>query len=340
MISRLLPAVDIRRSPLVLNSLSKEQKQQCQVWKNLMQSIERGEMEEHSSPAPVAVTVEVVNVPLLERELRISDQLCGGSPGQTTLDALGLPMTFGTPQDGGLAGARYMADKAKHGRGVGLFNIEGIEVGSSSKGKYLLSELQLLTGTGRRTVVFTHLAGRCGYEGLQNLLKEEPLSLLPFFTGSQLEPPGKKFGSISRDMPFQRIVEIQNAFNAGVFNTLLVHALAEGLSFNNVQTMFVTEPTNSPATWTQEIARVARLGSYEGSPYYSTKGTDPLAKAPRILQLISVLEKPSEREIAIGRAVQYVAIPTLMLGITSALDAFRQASSEGSPNSRRSRLSG
>jgi len=316
--------VDFRRAPLLERKLSAKDRQAledpdtgCPGFRKRQADANDGSLVKLDNPVPEGVSVFDVEVPLLERELWLSDVLSGGAAKPDQLERLSLRKSYGTVVSGSqTADDRYRALVVQQGRGVGLYTESNQQaVHSSSKGAFLKKELLARVAEERRVVVFTHLKGACGYDGLRRLLLEiglqehqAGLSALPYEMFGCIDP--KKDSEIRR--------KLLEDFNEGLFSTMLVLALSEGIDLDNVQYMYITEPTSNPATWTQETARVARLGSFQKAPYYVPRGRKASPeKHPHIFQLVSVVRKPASRWLRAGELVSYVPIAALMLAITS-----------------------
>ena len=232
---------------------------------------------------PHSTTIYTVNIPLLQREMWISDQITSSDPTDIIVNTLHLPNSYSTAYKSDLnVGDRYSSATLIYGTGIGMYGYRPIGIpafdaqlknggpGSSSKGRFIKEILETFVSTAKiRLVLFTHLDGPCGYEGLQTLLENCGVHNVDKEPKPHVRPPWKLYGAISQDT--QDLLTITEMFERGECSTLLVNGLSEGISLNNVQLMILTEPTSDPATWIQEIARVSRLGSYANTPYYTRK---------------------------------------------------------------------
>jgi len=319
--------VDLRRAPLLERRLTDEDRQAlenpltgCPGFRRRQADADAGRLVKFDSPMPEGVSAFDVQVPLLERELWLSDLLSGGAAKPDELERLSMRKSYGTVVSGSQTPEdRYRALVMQQGRGVGLYTENDQHaVASSSKGAFLKKELSARVAERRRVVVFTHLKGACGYDGLRRLLLED-VGLEEHQAGRPASPY-KTFGCIDPEKEPEIRRKLLEDFNEGLFSTMLVLALSEGIDLDDVQYMYITEPTSNPATWTQETARVARLGSFQKAPYYTRRGWggEPSPeKHPNIFQLVSVVRKPASRWLRAGELVSYVPIAALMLAITS-----------------------
>ena len=259
--------------------------------------------------APFLAAQQMFLVPLDRYEKGVQDALLGGGPlDAETAQALGL-----APE--GRRSEGLILDK---GRGVGLLRDSAASIShiSSSKGLVLKRLIEHCRKEHLRCVVFTHLSSLCGVPAIRNIFQQ--CGVHAWQANGPPAWPFERYAYVDSLQQREVFAAQEDAFNNGETAFLLARDMSEGVQFEHVQLMVITEPTGSAVTWVQEIARVARLKTYQGERAYDLEQPHGYAaKVPHVIQLVSQGTAPGAWARGIATAFGLFAASSLILTITS-----------------------
>jgi hypothetical protein len=275
--------------------------------------------------------IHIVHIPLLEKERVFSDKLVSRTSLLAHDDAFYADAEMLAPGlnliNAGAApdGADLRAWTVRAMRGLGMWRQPHEAAMATSKGQVAYELCKAALKYNRKVMMFTHLTGQAGHEGLIKICQE--LNLKDAMTDAvanaeSLQKSGKhskSFVMVSKHFTAEQNQKALHFFDKNSLCAVcIVHGIAEGIEMQNVSVVIILESTASAAEWKQELARAARKTTHVDmvSNHSDTKDQKNLLKVQMYLLVSTMPVWKNWREV-LASLIKRVPISFVMLVVTS-----------------------